>query len=173
MATIVMKVNYYWLILRIDYSNFVKKCIECQRHENSIHQSGEELHLMVFPWPFAIWGIDILGPFPTALGKRKFLLVAVYLTKWVEAKPLTNITSQAFQKFFQRDIITHFEIPNTLVTNNGLQFLDRKLNEFLSGLGIKHRVTSMEHPQTNGQAETANKVILGKLKKHLDGAKGR
>jgi len=44
---------------------------------------------------------------------------------------------------------------------------------FYTGLGIKHITSSVEHPQTNGQAEAANKVILMKLRKRLDNAKGR
>nr|KYP74139.1 Uncharacterized protein K02A2.6 [Cajanus cajan] len=40
-----------------------------------------------------------------------------------------------------------------------------------SGLGIQHKVTPVEHPQTNGQAESANKVILTELKKRLGEAK--
>ncbi|XP_020231099.1 uncharacterized protein LOC109811704 [Cajanus cajan] len=47
-----------------------------------------------------------------------------------------------------------------------------EINEFLNGLGIQHKVTSVEHPQTNGQAESANKVILAELKKLLGEAKG-
>nr|KYP35806.1 Transposon Ty3-I Gag-Pol polyprotein [Cajanus cajan] len=43
--------------------------------------------------------------------------------------------------------------------------------DFLRELGIKHLSTSMEHPQTNGQAEAANKVILRELKKRLGSAK--
>ncbi|XP_020211764.1 uncharacterized protein LOC109796505 [Cajanus cajan] len=37
---------------------------------------------------------------------------------------------------------------------------------------LQHKVTSVEHPQTNGQAESANKVILAELKKRLGKAKG-
>ncbi|XP_016186191.1 uncharacterized protein LOC107627892 [Arachis ipaensis] len=44
--------------------------------------------------------------------------------------------------------------------------------EFLSGLGIKQKFSSVEHPQTNGQVEAANKVILLGLKKRLDSKKG-
>nr|KYP65074.1 Transposon Ty3-I Gag-Pol polyprotein [Cajanus cajan] len=40
-------------------------------------------------------------------------------------------------------------------------------------LGIKHLSTLVEHPQTNGQAEAANKVILKELKKRLGSAKGQ
>jgi len=39
-------------------------------------------------------------------------------------------------------------------------------------LNIKHITSSVEHPQTNGQAEAANKAILNELKKRLDPAKG-
>jgi len=37
---------------------------------------------------------------------------------------------------------------------------------------MKHLVTSVEHPQTNGQVEAANKVILSELKKRLGQLKG-
>jgi len=47
---------------------------------------------MLSPWPFAKWGMDVLGPFSP--GQVKFLIVAVdYFTKWIEAKPLTTITA--------------------------------------------------------------------------------
>lgn len=69
----------------------------------------------------AIWGMNILGLFPTTPGQRKFLLVTIdYFTKWVEVEPLANIIAYAIQKFFWKNIITCFEILNTLVTNNGL-----------------------------------------------------
>ncbi|XP_072075865.1 uncharacterized protein [Arachis hypogaea] len=43
---------------------------------------------------------------------------------------------------------------------------------FLSGLGIKKKFSSIEHPQSNRQVEAANKVILKGLKKRLEGKKG-
>nr|KYP75310.1 Pol polyprotein [Cajanus cajan] len=152
---------------------FVRKCRPCQEHGNLIHQPAEQLHCIPPAWPFATWGADILGPFPVVKGQCKFLIVAVDLfTKWIEAEPLACISTRQVQKFFWKNIITRFGIPHTLVTDNGLQFTDRKLNEFLVGLGIQHKVTSVEHPQTNGQAESANKVILAELKKRLGVAKG-
>lgn len=60
--------------------------------------------------------MDILGPFPTTPGQSKFLLAAIdYFTKWVEAKALANITTRAIQKFFWKNILTCFGVPNTLV----------------------------------------------------------
>jgi len=39
-------------------------------------------------------------------------------------------------------------------------------------VGIKQVFSSVEHPQTNGQAEAANKVILRGVKRRLMAAKG-
>nr|KYP63425.1 Pro-Pol polyprotein [Cajanus cajan] len=118
--------------------------------------------------------MDILGPFPPAKGQLKLLLVAIdYFTKWIEACPLAKITTENVQRFTWRNIICRFGIPHTLVTNNGRQFIAQGFEDFLRELGIKHLPTSVEHPQTNGQAEAANKVILRELKKRLGNAKGQ
>ncbi|XP_020222088.1 uncharacterized protein LOC109804668 [Cajanus cajan] len=77
LATKVLRAGYYWPTLKDDCIKFVKRCVSCQRHDNLIHASAEELHGISSPWPFAMWGMDILGPFPIAKGQCKFLLVAV------------------------------------------------------------------------------------------------
>nr|KYP51948.1 Pol polyprotein [Cajanus cajan] len=118
--------------------------------------------------------MDILGPFPPAKGQLKFLLVAIdYFTKWIEACPLAKITTENVQKFTWKNIICRFGIPHTLITDNGRQFIAQGFEDFLRELGIKHLPTSVEHPQTNGHAEAANKVILRELKKRLGNGKGQ
>nr|XP_025635517.1 uncharacterized protein LOC112729558 [Arachis hypogaea] len=69
-------------------------------------------------------------------------------------------------------VVTRFGIPEVVISDNGTQFTDKKFMEFLNGLGIKQRFSSVEHPQTNGQVESANKVILSGQKKRLDNKKG-
>nr|KYP72320.1 hypothetical protein KK1_004908 [Cajanus cajan] len=69
------------------------------------------------------------------------------------------------QKFTWKNIICRFGIPHALVTDNGRQFIAQELEDFLRDLGIKHLSTSMEHPQTNDQAEVANETILRELNK--------
>nr|XP_025617051.1 uncharacterized protein LOC112709377 [Arachis hypogaea] len=119
------------------------------------------------------WGVDLLGPFPVGPGQVKYLIVAIdYYTKWIEAEPLASISSSNCRKFMWRQVITRFGIPEVVISDNGTQFTDKKFTEFLTGLGIKQRFSSIEHPQTNGQVGSANKIILQGLKKRLDGKKG-
>nr|KYP75646.1 Retrovirus-related Pol polyprotein from transposon 17.6 [Cajanus cajan] len=107
LAAKVSRAGYYWPTLKGDCAEFVKRCIQCQRHGNLIHASAAELHSISSPWPFALWGIDVLGPFPMARGQVKFLLVAVdYFTKWIEAEPLACISAANVQKFVWKNIIT-------------------------------------------------------------------
>jgi len=173
MSTRILRAGYYWSTMMADVNSFVKRCIPCQKHENISHVKQEELHNISSQWPFAKWGMDIIGPFTPGKGQAKFLLVVVdYFTKWIEADPLATITAQQVQKFVWRNIICCFGILHTIITDNGKQFTDAGLKDFYLGLHIKHVTSSVEHPQGNGQAEAANKVILQELKKRLDQAKG-
>ncbi len=50
---------------------------------------------MMAPWPFAQWGLNIMGPFPIGRHQLKFLVFAIdYFTQWVEAEPLAAITEK-------------------------------------------------------------------------------
>jgi len=174
MDTRVLRAEYFWPTIEEDCQDYVKKCKPCQKHGNLIHQKQEQLHHIISPWPFAKWGMDILAPFSPGKGQVKFLIVAVdYFTKWIEAKPLTTITAQQVQQFIWKDIVCRYGVPHTIITDNGRQFIDKELAKFYTGLDIKHITSFVEHLQTNGQAEAANKVILMELRKRLDNAKGR
>ncbi|XP_072094177.1 uncharacterized protein [Arachis hypogaea] len=106
-------------------------------------------------------------------GQVKYLIVAIdYYTKWIEAEPLASISSSNCRKFMWRQVITRFGIPEIVISDNGTQFTDKKFTEFLTGLGIRQKFSLVEHPQTNGQVESANKIILLGLKKRLDNKKG-
>ncbi|XP_016165464.1 uncharacterized protein K02A2.6-like [Arachis ipaensis] len=151
----------------------LKNCDKWQRHAN-IHQAApHQLSIISAERPFGTWGIDLVGPFPTAPGQLRYLIVTIdYYTKWIEAEPLASITAAQCRKFLWRQIITRFGIPEIVISDNGTQFADKKFTEFLEGLHVSHRFSSVEHPQTNGQVESANKIIVKGHKKRLDEAKG-
>ena len=128
---------------------------------------------MTAPWPFAQWGLDIMGPFLTALRQLKFLVVGIdYFTKWVEAEPLATITEKSICTFVWRNIICRYGIPRVLVLDNGKQFDNSAFRDFCSELGIKNHYSSPAHPQANGQVEVTNRTLLKIIKTRLEGAKG-
>lgn len=54
---------------------------------DKINVPATELHNMTTPWPFSVWGMDVIGPItPKASNGNRFILVAIdSFTKWVEA----------------------------------------------------------------------------------------
>nr|KYP51604.1 hypothetical protein KK1_026488 [Cajanus cajan] len=71
LAAKVLRAGYYWPTLKSDSVDYLKKCVQCQKHGNLIHASAAELHSISSPWPFALWGIDILDPFSVILTELK------------------------------------------------------------------------------------------------------
>lgn len=76
LAKKVLRWGYYWPTLFQDAYYFVQKCSKCQAHASIVRRPQAELIPIQGAWPFSQWGIDILGPFPEAPGRVKFLLVA-------------------------------------------------------------------------------------------------
>ncbi|XP_065631241.1 uncharacterized protein LOC136068256 [Quercus suber] len=183
------KATRFWLsedqkLYKRSYSGPYLLCIHPETAESLLeelhegicgsHTRGGVLNPLSSLWPFAQWGLDIVGPFPKAAGNRKYLLVGTdYFTKWVEAEPLANIRDVDVKGFVWKNIITRFGVPHTLISDNGLQFDSNAFRSYCSELGIMNRYSTPAYPQGNGQAEAVNKVIVNGLKKRLDDAKGK
>ena len=106
----------------------------------------------------------MVGPLKKSPGGFTHLLVAVdKFTKWIEAKPITNIRSEEAVKFFL-DIIYRFGVPNCIITDHGTNFTGKKFLDFSDGYGIRIDWASVGHPCTNGQVERANGMVLQGLK---------
>jgi transposase InsO family protein len=95
------------------------------------------------------------------------MLVAVdKFSKWIEARPITNLRAEQAVSFFT-DIIHRFGVPNSIITDNGSQFIGRKFLEFCDKHHILVDWAAVAHPQTNGQVERANNMILQGLKPRI------
>ncbi|KAL5579243.1 hypothetical protein UlMin_011685 [Ulmus minor] len=146
---------------------------ECQHFSAIPRQAPEDLTTVTSSWPFAKWGIDLIGPLPTARGQLKYVVVAIdYYTKWVEAKALAKITEQNVTAFIWKNIVCRFGVPRELVSDHGTQFENEKLQSICDRLGIKKVFSSPAHPKSNGQVEAVNKTIKQTLKKKLEKSKG-
>src|ERR1051325_9985358 len=173
LASRILRAGYYWPTLTKDCLEYVAQCSKCQTFAPVIHTLSEFLHAVLAPWPFYQWGADILGSFPVAPGQLKFLIEAGdYFTKWVEAEAVSRISADRVRRFYWRNIICRFGLPRVIVSDNGAQFASTSVVEFCKELGIQNKFISVEPPQENGKAESANKVILNAIKKKLDSAKG-
>ncbi|KAK8919324.1 hypothetical protein KSP39_PZI022022 [Platanthera zijinensis] len=169
----VLRQGYFWPTLRRDAEELAKRCRKCQEFAPLQLLPAQRLRTITSPWPFAIWGLDLVGPFPQASGQRRFLLVMVdYFSKWLEVKALTKVTSQVVRNFVWGEIICRHGLPLAIVTDNGPQFASKEFVDFCAQLGIDLRFASVHHPRSNGQVEAANKIIVNLLKKKVENLRG-
>jgi transposase InsO family protein len=95
------------------------------------------------------------------------LLVAIdKFSKWVEVRPITNLRAEQVVLFFT-DIIHRFGVPNSIITDNGSQFTGMKFLEFCDKHHIRVDWEAVLHPQTNGQVERANGMVLQGLRPRI------
>nr|AAU44223.1 putative polyprotein [Oryza sativa Japonica Group] len=156
--------GFYWPTALNDAVDLVRRCRVCQFHAKQTYQPAQALQTIPLSWPFAVWGLDILGPFRRALGGFEYLYVAVdKFTKWPEAYPVINIDKHSALKFI-RGITARFGVPNRIITDNGTQFTSELFGDYCEDMGIKLCFASPAHPGSNGQVERANAEILKGLK---------
>ena len=60
----VIRTGYFWPTMQVDALELVKKCDKCQRFGNVQRLPTERMATITSPWPFAQWGINIVGPLP-------------------------------------------------------------------------------------------------------------
>jgi transposase InsO family protein len=85
---------------------------------------------------FTVWGLEIVGPFPRAVGGYRFLNVAIdKFTKWLDAIPVVKINKQSIVKFI-KFIICRFGVPNRVIIDNGSQFTSGAFQGYCEDLGI-------------------------------------
>ena len=55
--------GFYWPTAHADVEDIVKKCDGCQRYARQDHVPAQELRMIPISWPFAMWGLDMVGAF--------------------------------------------------------------------------------------------------------------
>jgi transposase InsO family protein len=159
--------GFYWSTVVANATRIVRSCQGCQFYARQMHLPAQALQIIPITWPFAMWGLDLVGPLQKAPGGFSHLLVAIdKFSKWIEVRPLTSIRSEQAVAFFA-NIIHRFGVPNSIITDNGTQFTGKKFLNFCEDHHIRVEWAAVAHPMTNGQVERANGMILQGLKPRI------
>ena len=120
---------------------------------------------------FYVWGIDFMGPFPSLFGNIYILLVVDYVSKWVEATACPINDAIIVVGFKQRNILSIFGAPKTIISDKGSHFANKVFAKLMSRYGIKHLMGLAYHPQSNGQVKISNREIKKILEKTVNASR--
>ena len=112
-----------------------------------------------------------MGRFPSSFGNIYILLVLDYVSKWVEAISCPRNDVSTMVGFIQRNILSRFGTPRTIISDEGSHFENKVFAKFMSKYGIKHVMGLAYHPQSNGQAEISNREMKKILEKTVNSSK--
>ena len=96
-----------------------------------------------------------------------YLIMVDTHSKWIEAFPITSTTATKTIQILRT--FARYGIPESIVSDNGPQFISSEFQQFCKTNGIRHIFVAACHPKSNGLAERAVKIVKDGLKKMSDG----
>ena len=167
-AAKILQCGFYWPTIFKDTYAFCKTCENCQKLGSISRKHMMPLNPILVIEIFDCWGIDFMGPFPPSFGFLYILVAVDYVSKWVEAIPCRQNDHKVVVKFLKENILSRFGIPRAIISDGGKHFCNRPFESLMKKYGITHKVSTSYHPQTNGQAELANREIKQILEKTVN-----
>ena len=88
-----------------DSLEYVKKCDKCQRYYNIPRAPPNKLTQITIPWPFAIWGTDLIGSLPTVNGVKYMIVAVDHFRKWIEAEAFHHVRDREVKNITWKNVI--------------------------------------------------------------------
>ena len=150
---------FYWPHMTRDYLQHVRACDTCQKVNKTQPKPNHMQEREIVIRPFEDIAIDIVGPFPTAVGGFRFLLTCIdNATRWPESIPLRTTTAKTIIANLT-NIFTRCGFPSRLTSDNGTQFTGKTFTNWLKLKGIHHVRATLYHSQGNGVVERLHRTL--------------
>jgi len=164
--------GYFWPGMRQDVMQYANFCPSCHRAKaKSIKKQGL---LQPLPVPQHRWmdiTMDFIVDLPvcTRRGRqhRHLMVVVDRLSKEFRAEPLTSLEVEEVFDAMNRRVFSQ-GLPCSIVSDRGSQFVSHLWKRICQRRGVKIKLSSAQHPETDGQTEIYNKLVKNYLRHYID-----
>lgn len=159
---------FFWPNMSTQVRNFVQNCKVCKEAKpaNSTLRPpmGKE---SIIERPFQRIYVDFLGPYPRSKRGNSYIFIVLdHLSKFVLLKAMSKANTKNVVKFLIAEVFHKFGTPETIVSDNGQQFVSKEFADVINNFGIKHIRTATHSPQANA-SERVNQSILAAIRSYL------
>jgi hypothetical protein len=142
--------------------DMVRACAVCQRYKSEhLHPAGL---LLPLPVPQGVWtdiALDFVEALPRVRGKSVILTVVDRFSKYCHFIPLAHpYSAESVAQAFFAEVVRLHGVPQSMVSDRDTVFTSSFWQELMTLTGTKLHMSSAFHPQTDGQSESANRVII-------------
>ena len=172
-STRLMRQRYYWPSMGKDINEWCKQCQSCQQQKIIRHTKSPLKELPDPSGRFTTVHMDIVGPLPIVTDQSgstsKYRYIVTFIdrfTRWIEACPLENISTEEVANALVNTWIARFGVPLELITDRGSQFESKLFHHLAQTMGFIRMRTTAYHPQGNGLIERQHRTLKSILRSH-------
>jgi hypothetical protein len=150
--------------MRLDITEYVKGCAECQRHKVNTRPTKAPLQ-PIYPKleaaPFETVALDFIVKLPISQGYDSILTITDQgCTKAAIFIPCNeDITAEETAALYIKNVFAHFGLPTKIISDRDPRFMSKFIQVACKVTGINHAPSTAYHPRTDGQSERSNQWL--------------
>ncbi|GJV41923.1 putative reverse transcriptase domain-containing protein [Tanacetum coccineum] len=151
-----MKMLYWWPNMKADIATYVSKCLTCAKVKA---ERQRPFVLLVQPdipeWKWEKITMDFITKLPkTAVVFDSIWVIVDRLTKSAYFLPMRETDStEKLTRLYMKEIVARHRIPVLIISDHDSHFTSRVWKSLHKALGTQLNLSTVYHPQTDGQAE--------------------
>jgi len=162
--------RYYWPGQGKDIDRYCANCYTCRRSHVPRDKKPGLLHPL--PVPDRPWQHITVDFKKCPESKTGHNMVAIFVDR-LGKRPITipvrdTITARELVPLFLMHVVRHVGVPKSIVSDRGPQFISDFWNEFCKRIGTKIKLSTANHPQTDGQTEIVNQYFDQRLRPYIN-----
>ena len=147
-----LKMYVTWPGMFQDVENYIHKCEVCQKNKFTgpyVQAPFQETDTQYQPWDKLY--LDIVGALNMTDEGHKYILTCQdNLSKYLLAIPMMTQTADEVSLTFLRHVVLQYGIPNSIMTDQGSQFMGDIFKRLCRLLKVRKLNTTAYRPESNG-----------------------
>lgn len=163
--------SFYWPLMKKDLENaYIPGCVQCQHNKAPTSKPAGPLHSLPVPDArFTCVALDFVGPLPEDEGFDYLLTITDRLGADIRLIPCKkDISAERCAALFFDSWYCENGLPLELILDRDKLFISRFWSALHKLTGIKVKLSSAFHPQTDGSSERTNKTVIQALRYFVD-----